>query len=33
MKKAKTFLMMTLGCILLAMGVYFFKIPNGFATG
>lgn len=24
---------MTLGCILLAMGVYFFKIPNGFATG
>lgn len=33
MKKIKTFLMMTLGCILLAMGVYFFKIPNGFATG
>ena len=33
MKKAKTFLMMTMGCVLLAMGVYFFKIPNGFATG
>ena len=33
MKKAKTFLMMTAGCVLLAMGVYFFKIPNGFATG
>ena len=33
MKKIKTFLMMTLGCILLAIGVYFFKIPNGFATG
>jgi len=24
---------MTLGCILIAAGVYFFKIPNGFATG
>lgn len=24
---------MTMGCILLAIGVYFFKIPNGFATG
>lgn len=24
---------MTAGCILLAAGVYFFKIPNGFATG
>ena len=24
---------MNLGCILLAAGVYFFKIPNGFATG
>ena len=33
MKKAKTLLMMTAGCILLATGVYFFKIPNGFATG
>ncbi|MDO5478662.1 MAG: YitT family protein, partial [Clostridia bacterium] len=24
---------MTAGCILLALGVFFFKIPNGFATG
>lgn len=24
---------MSLGCILLSVGVYFFKIPNGFATG
>ena len=24
---------MTLGCVLLAFGVYFFKIPNGFVTG
>ena len=24
---------MTLGCILLSLGIYFFKIPNGFATG
>lgn len=33
MKRIKAFLMMNLGCILLALGVYFFKIPNGFATG
>lgn len=33
MNKLKNFLLMTLGCILLAFGVYFFKIPNGFATG
>ncbi len=33
MKGLKKFLMMTAGCILLAVGVYFFKIPNGFATG
>lgn len=33
MKKLQNFLIMTLGCILLATGVYFFKIPNGFATG
>ena len=33
MKKTKNFLFMTFGCILLAMGVYFFKIPNGFSTG
>lgn len=26
-------MIMTMGCILLAIGVYFFKIPNGFATG
>lgn len=31
--KYKNFLLMNLGCILLAAGVYFFKIPNGFATG
>lgn len=29
----KKFLFMNLGCILLSFGVYFFKIPNGFATG
>ena len=33
MKKAKEFLLMNLGCILLAAGVYFFKIPNSFVTG
>ncbi len=33
MKKTKNFMMMTLGCVLLSLGVYFFKIPNGFATG
>ena len=33
MKKIKAFLTMNLGCILLSLGVYFFKIPNGFATG
>ncbi|MBQ2942183.1 MAG: YitT family protein [Clostridia bacterium] len=33
MKKIKNFLLMTSGCVLLALGVYFFKIPNGFATG
>jgi len=27
------FLVMNLGCVLLAAGVYFFKIPNGFTTG
>ena len=32
-KKLKTFLLMTVGCISLAVGVYFFKIPNGFTTG
>ncbi len=33
MKKLNSFLMMTLGCVLLAFGVYYFKIPNGFVTG
>ncbi len=35
MKKSsiKNFLFMNIGCILLSIGVYFFKIPNGFATG
>lgn len=33
MKKLKSFLMMTVGCILVSVGVYFFKIPNGFVTG
>lgn len=33
MKKIKNFMVMTMGCVLLAVGVYFFKIPNGFATG
>ena len=27
------FLSMNLGCVLVAVGVYFFKIPNGFTTG
>lgn len=29
----KRFIMMTLGTVLLTVGVYFFKIPNGFSTG
>jgi len=33
MKKIKSFIIMNIGCILLSMGVYFFKIPNGFSTG
>lgn len=33
MKKAESFIFMNIGCVLLAVGVYFFKIPNGFATG
>ena len=32
-KKIKNFIFMNMGCILLSIGVYFFKIPNGFATG
>ena len=33
MKKIKRFLFLNLGCILLSVGIYFFKIPNGFVTG
>ncbi len=33
MKKLKEWVLMTLGSIVLAAGVYFFKIQNGFATG
>ena len=35
MKKTdlKKYIAMTLGCILLSLGIHFFKIPNGFATG
>ena len=29
----KNYIAMTLGCILLSIGIHFFKIPNGFATG
>jgi len=32
-KSIKNFSMMSMGCILLSFGIYFFKIPNGFATG
>ena len=31
--KFKDFINMNIGCILLSVGIYFFKIPNGFATG
>lgn len=33
MQKFKDFAIMTVGCVLLTIGVYFFKIPNGFVTG
>ena len=33
MKKLNSYMIMNIGCILLALGVYFFKIPNGFVTG
>ena len=33
MEKTKRFLIMNAGIVLLSLGVYFFKIPNGFATG
>lgn len=32
-KEIKDYLFITLGTIMLTTGVYFFKIPNGFATG
>ena len=32
-KSAKDYFLITLGTIMLTLGVYFFKIPNGFATG
>lgn len=32
-KEIKTYVLITLGTIMLTVGVYFFKIPNGFATG
>lgn len=32
-EKLKTFVMMTIGVVLTTVGVYFFKIPNGFSTG
>jgi len=32
-KATLNFLLMTLGVVLLTVGVYFFKIPNGFSTG
>ena len=31
--KLRNFIFMNIGCIFLSVGVYFFKIPNGFATG
>lgn len=32
-KSVKRYIMMSVGCILLSIGIYFFKIPNGFVTG
>lgn len=32
-QKIINILFMSLGCLLMAIGVYFFKIPNGFVTG
>ena len=32
-KKLNEFFLMTLGCLMLAVGVYFFKIQNNFVTG
>ena len=33
MQKINRFLFMSFGCVLLSIGIYFFKIPNGFVTG
>ena len=33
MQKTKNFIQMTFGSLILAVGIYFFKIPNGFTTG
>ncbi len=32
-KKIRVFLLLNLGTLLMTVGVYFFKIPNGFSTG
>ena len=32
-QKINSFLFMNFGCVLLSVGIYFFKIPNGFVTG
>ena len=32
-KKIKSFLLMNFGIVFMAVGIYFFKIPNGFSTG
>ena len=33
MKRIKDFLILNIGVLLLSVGIYFFIIPNGFATG
>lgn len=32
-KRIKKFLLMNVGIVLMSVGIYFFKIPNGFSTG
>ena len=32
-KKIQQFVEMTVGVLMMAVGIYFFKIPNGFSTG
>ena len=32
-KKVKQYLLMMLGCVLMSLGIYFFKLPNGVVTG